>query len=110
MATAAEQTFINAVTTAEGIRQVAKSAAFATFQAAGFTPAAYATYAAALTTADVAYMTSVNSAATTLSLCGYTTPNSGPSQANVTPGSVGHSSISALGTFGDGNTTMGSIG
>ena len=69
-----------------------------------------ATYAAALTAADVAYTTSVNNAANTLSLAGYTIPNSGPSQANVEPGSVGISVVNGLGQLGNGTATMGGIG
>lgn len=107
MATAAEWTFFNAVRVAEGVRQAAKAAAFATFQAAGFAGASLATYAAALTTADVAFMTSVNSAATTLSLAGYTIPNSGtPNPGNVDPGNLGMAGIVSL---GGGIATMGAI-
>ena len=110
MATAAEVTFNGAWMIAEGVRQVAKAAAFATFQAAGFTPAAYATYAAALTTADVAYVTALNTAATTLSLAGYTIPNAGGTNpGNVGPAGFGVSCISTMNLMGDGNATMGAI-
>ncbi len=62
MCTALEQAFIVAVTTAEGVRQTSKAAAFVTY---GFVAANLATYKAALVAADVAFMTSVNTAATT---------------------------------------------
>jgi hypothetical protein len=65
MATATEATFWAAVTAAAGVRQVAYAAAQATYAAAGFTPGARATYIAAAVTADIAYDTAVNSAATT---------------------------------------------
>lgn len=68
MALLTERTFIVAVQVAEGVRQAAKAAALATFTAAGFTPAAQATYATALAAADVAYITAVNSAANTSGL------------------------------------------
>lgn len=111
MATAAELTFFNSVRSAEGVRQVAKAAAFATFQAASFAASALATYAAALTAADVAYTTSVNSAANTLSLAGYTIPNTGGTNpGNVEPGSVGISVVSGIGVLGTGTATMGGIG
>jgi hypothetical protein len=113
MATAAEQVFVAAVRAAEGVRQGAKLAAWTTFSTASppFSAAAFATYAAALTSADVAYVTSVNSAATTLSLAGYTVPNSGPSQAIVEPGGLGLSGpVSAMSSLGNGTATMGAIG
>ena len=62
MCTALEQAFIVAVTTAEGVRQTSKAAAFTTY---GFVAANYATYVAALVAADVAFLASVNTAATT---------------------------------------------
>jgi hypothetical protein len=65
MALAVQQTFIQAVARAEGVRQTAKAAAYATFQAASFTPAALVTYNSAIVTADVAYTTAVNTAANT---------------------------------------------
>ncbi len=108
MATAAEQVFAAAVRSAEGVRQVARAAAFATYQAAGFAGSALATYAAALTTADTAFVTAVNSAASTLSLAGYTIPNSGtPNPGNVDPGNIGQGSVSSI---GNGAATMGAIG
>ena len=110
MATAAEQVFVAAVRLAEGVRQTAKAAAFATFAAASFSAAAFPTYAAALTSADIAYVTSVNSAANTLSLAGYTIPNSGtPNPGNVTPGGIGTDGISAMASIGNGTATMGAI-
>lgn len=59
MALAAEVTFANALAVAEGVRQVAKAAAFTTW---GFAPAGQATYIAAVLAADVAYITAVNTA------------------------------------------------
>ena len=58
MASAAESTFINAVIAAESIRQAAKASAFTTY---GYVPA----YRTALVAADVAYITAVNTAAST---------------------------------------------
>lgn len=62
MCTALEQAFIAAVNTAEGVRQTSKSAAFTTY---GYVAANLATYKAALVAADVAFLASVNTAATT---------------------------------------------
>lgn len=105
MATAAEQTFARAVQAAEGVRQAAKQAAFVTY---GFVAANLAAYEAALTAADVAFTTAVNSAANTLSLAGYTIPNAGtPNPGNVSPGNLGQSGVS---TIGSGTATMGAIG
>ena len=56
MATALDQAFIMAVNAAESVRQGSKASALATYVAAGFTPAARTTYAAALVTADTAYI------------------------------------------------------
>jgi hypothetical protein len=107
MATAAEQTFVAAVRVAEGVRQSAKAAAFTTFAAAAFAGSALATYAAALTAADVAFTTAVNSAANTLSLAGYTIPNTGGTNpGNVDPGNIGQSGMSSI---GNGTATMGAI-
>lgn len=107
MATAAEMTFAAAVRTAEGVRQSAKQTAFNTFAAAAFAGSALATYAAALESADNAFVTAVNSAASTLSLAGYTIPNSGtPNPGNVTPSFRGQPSMSDIGT---GFATMGAI-
>jgi hypothetical protein len=63
MATSAEQTFIRAVAAAEGVRQTARAAAFATY---AFVPANLAAYLAAVSATDVAFVTSVNSALNTL--------------------------------------------
>lgn len=82
MATAAEQTFNAAVMKAEGIRQSAYAAAFTAY---GFVAANLATYITALEAADNAYVSAVNSAASTLGAAGYTIPNSGPSAGNVVP-------------------------
>lgn len=68
MATAAEQTFYNAVVAANGVRQVAYAAAFTTY---GFVAANLAAYKTALVAADVAYITAINSAASTAGI----TPN-----------------------------------
>src|SRR5258706_9369735 len=81
MATAAELTFINAVRAAEGVRQVAKAAAFVTY---GFVQANLAAYLTALEAADNAFITSTNAAASTAGALGYTIPNSGtPNPGNV---------------------------
>lgn len=72
MASAADQTFISAVISAETARQFAKGSAYATYQAAGFTPAARTTYVAAALAADVAYSTAVNSARNTAGIGGGT--------------------------------------
>jgi hypothetical protein len=68
MATALEATFWQAVVNANGVRQVAQQAAFATY---GFVPANLAAYKSALVSADTAFVTSVNSAASTAGI----TPN-----------------------------------
>src|SRR5712691_9830687 len=66
MATALEQGFIAAVAVAAGIRQTAYAAAFATYAPNGFGVFAnLGTYLAALVTADNAFYTAVQSAATT---------------------------------------------
>jgi hypothetical protein len=66
MATALEQGFIAATNKAAGVRQVAYAAAFTTYAPNGFGVFAnLATYIAALVTADNAYYTSIQSAATT---------------------------------------------
>ena len=70
MASAAEITFINTMRAAEGVRQSAVQSAYATYLAAGLTPTAMATYAAALQTAQDAYTTSLNTALGTLGLIG----------------------------------------
>jgi hypothetical protein len=77
MATAAEYTFALACQTAENARQAARAAAFAAYN---YNPAGLATYRTALVAADVAYITSVNSAASTAGLTintGYSGPLSG---------------------------------
>jgi hypothetical protein len=65
MATLLEFNLVAATFVAESVRQGAKAAAFATWQAAGFTFAARAAYVTALVAADVAYQTAVNSASST---------------------------------------------
>jgi hypothetical protein len=62
MATALEQAFINSVTVASGVRQNAYTAANVAY--AGVF-ANLGTYQAAIVAADVAFMVSVNTAATT---------------------------------------------
>lgn len=59
MASSAEQTFYAAVAVAEGVRQQAKSVAFIAY---GYNPANLTTYRTALSDADVAYITAVNTA------------------------------------------------
>lgn len=106
MATAAEQTFYAAVVKAEGIRQVARAAAFATY---GFVAANLAAYLTALESADNTYMASVNSAASTLGAGGYTIPNTGGTNpGNASPGAVGFNVMSGI--QGGGLSTMGAIG
>ncbi len=101
MATAAEFVFIKAVAVAEGVRQTAKAAAFATY---GFAPANLATYITAIETADNAYITAINSALSTLGGTGITVPNAGPaSQVPVVdPGGLG-----LAGPFGSNIATFG---
>ena len=109
MATAAERTFILAVTAAEGVRQVARAAAFAAQAVAGVIPPAnLAAYEAALLAADVAYTISVNSAANTMGANGISAPNQGPGAQtpHVTIQQVGQSGPSAtMGWTG----TLGSV-
>jgi len=108
MATAAESTFYVAVRVAEGVRQVAKTAAFATFAAAGFAAANLATYIASLQAADNAYVTSVNSAANTLAAAGYTIPNAGtPNPGNCVPAPA--TFMPTCSVIGNGTATMGGI-
>lgn len=105
MATAAEFTFAAAVRAAEGVRQAAKQAAFVTYS---FVAANLAAYITALEAADNAYITSVNSAASTLGAAGYTIPNSGtPNPGNVVPSLV-NSGIT-VSMIGNGTATMGAI-
>ena len=71
MALANEYTFLAAVQKAEGVRQVAKAAAFTAQAVAGsIPPANQAAYVTALEAADNAYITSVNSAASTAGAVG----------------------------------------
>jgi hypothetical protein len=81
MASAAEITFLQTVTKAEGVRQSAVQAAYATYLAAGFTPAAMATYAAAIQTAQDTYTSAVATALGTLGLIG--------KGSNIAPGNIG---------------------
>jgi len=71
MATAAEQTFIRAVASAESTRQNSKAAALATYTAAGFAAgSATTTYMNALAAADATYLSSVSTAQNTANLIG----------------------------------------
>jgi|SRR5215510_12155960 len=91
MATSAESTFIAAVRTAEGVRQVARAAAFTTY---GFVQANLATYLTSLETADNTYISSVNSAANTAGAVGITIPNAGtPNPGNVILGTQGQYAV-----------------
>jgi hypothetical protein len=102
MATAAEWTFINTVRAAEGVRQAAKTAAFATY---AYVQANLAAYLTALETADNAFVTSVNAAANTAGAVGLTIPNFGtPNPGNVMIGSVGQS-----GPLGGNIATLGAL-
>jgi hypothetical protein len=65
MASAAQQTFMTAVSAAESTRQQSKAAAFLTY---GFVAANLAAYKIALADADVAYITAVNAASNTSDL------------------------------------------
>jgi hypothetical protein len=62
MATSTEQTYNTAVTNAASVRQQAYYAALLAYN---YVPANYAAYKTALIAADVAYITAVNSAAST---------------------------------------------
>jgi len=103
MATAGELTFIAAVRAAEGVRQVARAAAFATY---GFVQANLAAYLTALEAADNAFITSANAAASTAGAVGYTIPNSGtPNPGNVIIGDIGSFTL-----IGGNIATLGAIG
>lgn len=109
MATAAEQTFVAAARTAEGVRQAAKAAAFAAY---GFAAANLATYIAALQAADNTFVTSINSAANTLAAAGYTIPN-GPGGSSANPGNcvpAPSNFMPTMAVIGNGTATMGAIG
>lgn len=110
MGTAAEQTFRATISAAEGVRQSAKAAAFATY---AFVPANLAAYITALEAADNTYIAAVNAAASTLNAAGYTIPNSGtPNPGNVNPGGIGTDVISVNSSVGGayGTATLGAIG
>jgi hypothetical protein len=79
MCTSLEQAFVRSVAAAEGVRQIAKAAAFATWAFQQGAP--LATYIAAVSAADVAYITAVNSALNTLGGTG-NTGQSGPIAGN----------------------------
>jgi hypothetical protein len=76
MALAAERVFFNAVVVAEGVRQASQAAALATWAYQSGAPAV--TYVTALSDADVAYLTAVNTARNTSDLNMGTVGNSGP--------------------------------
>jgi hypothetical protein len=93
MAMASELTFSNAVQKAEGIRQTAKAAAYATWAFQQGTP--LTTYVTALETADNTYIASVNSAASTAGVVG-----------GVYPGQLGPAGAAVLGSTVLGNKGM----
>ena len=71
MATAAEYTFGQAVTKAEGVRQTARAAAFTAQAVSGsIPPANLAAYVTALEAADNAFIAAVNAAASTAGAVG----------------------------------------
>lgn len=96
MALLAEYTFTLAVQKAEGIRQTAKAAAFATWAFQQGAP--LTTYVTAGEAADNAYITSVNAAASTLGVIG-----------SVYPGQLGPAGAAALGSTVIGNVGMSSV-
>jgi hypothetical protein len=83
MALAADYVFNQAVIAANGVRQASIASAYATFVAAGFTPAAYATYNSAVAAADVAYFTAVNTARNTQGNTIQQAGNTGPVGGNI---------------------------
>jgi hypothetical protein len=96
MAMSSEYTFVQAVRSAEGVRQTAKAAAFATW--AYQQGAAFTTYVTALETADNAYITAVNAAANTLGPIGLPVPGQGGTPlANCVIGNVAMAAISPRG-------------
>jgi hypothetical protein len=105
MATAAELTFITAVRAAEGVRQAAKQAAFVTY---GFAQAGLAAYLTALEAADNAFITTVNAAASTLGVAGYTIPNGPGAVSN--PGNVIIADNGSFAVIAGGWATLGAIG
>lgn len=96
MALAAEYTFTAAVQKAEGVRQTAKAAAFTTWAFQQGAP--LTTYLTALEAADNAFITSVNSAASTLAVIG-----------SVYPGQLGPAGAAVLGSTVVGNAGMAAI-
>ena len=75
MALAAEVVFYNAVVAAEGVRQASRVAALTTY---AFNPANAVAYVTALSDADAAYVTAVNSASDTANLMTGTVGHTGP--------------------------------
>jgi hypothetical protein len=108
MATAAEVTFLRAVYAAEQTRQLAKTSAFGTW--AYGTGGALSTYTAAVESADNAYITAVNAAASTLGAFGISVPNAGPSSQApiVTSGNLGQGGPCA-GITGSMSANFGSV-
>jgi hypothetical protein len=96
MGTSAEYTFTAAVQKAEGVRQTAKAAAFATWAFQQGAP--LTTYVATLESADNTYIASVNSAASTLGVIGL-----------PYPGQLGPAGAAALGSTVIGNAGMSAI-
>ena len=71
MAIAKEYTFLTALQAAEGVRQTARAAAFTAQAVSGsIPPANLAAYVTALEAADNAYITAINSAASTAGAVG----------------------------------------
>lgn len=96
MGTSAEYTFVQAVQKAEGIRQTAKAAAYATWAFQQGSP--LTTYVTALESADNTYIASINSAASTLGVIG-----------SVYPGQLGPAGAAALGSTVIGSAGMAAI-
>ena len=73
MATLAEVTFMQAVAAAEGVRQTAKTAAFATW--AFGSGATLTTYLSSLKSADKTYLDAISAAINTAGAVGISVPN-----------------------------------
>jgi hypothetical protein len=106
MATSTEFTLIAAVRAAEGVRQVAKQAAFVTY---GYVQANLAAYLTALEAADNAFVTTVQAAALAAGAVGYTIPNSGTSP-TPNPGNVIIGDNGSFSLIGGQTATLGAIG
>ena len=112
MATSAEYTFVSSVAKAEGVRQVAKTAAFTTNQVNGIIPPAnLAAYVTALEAADNAFVTALNAAASTAGAVG--TVNQGQTgaagQAFIPSVNIG-GAFAADGPIRGNTATFGSVG